>query len=196
MKKISFMKKTLLQVTFVTTILIFASCGSNQRLEDTKDVAQEHNDAKFDNNKQEKDARFLVSAAEINLEQIQLGKLAQQIGRSSYVRELGNNIEDSHTKSFNDLTELAKNKLITIPTSSTDNAQDSYKKLNNKSGSAFDEAFADKMVSNQKDAISVFEEASKDRYDKDIKNWASNALPSLRKNLDNSIDCQKRCNKN
>ncbi|MFO7657564.1 MAG: DUF4142 domain-containing protein [Bacteroidales bacterium] len=194
MKKIRYIKVALLHVTFVTTVLLIASCSNSQKPENTKDVAEEHNDAKFDNNKQEKDAQFLVNAAEINLEQIQLGKLAQQIGRTTYVKELGKMMEDAHSKSLNDLTVLAKSKMISIPTSPTDNAKDAYKKLNEESGNDFDKAYADMMVSSHKDAIKVFENASTDNYNTDIKNWATVSLPGLRKHLDHSIDCQKRCN--
>lgn len=195
MKRTNYIKEALLQVTFVTTVLIlFASCSNNQKPKDTKDVAEEHNEAKFDNNKQEKDAQFLVNAAEINLEEIQLGKLAQQNGTTTHVKELGKIMEDTHTKSLNDLTALAESKMITIPSSPTDNAKEAYKKLNEKSGADFDKAYADMMVSEHKDAIAAFEKASTDGNDADIKNWATVSLPDLRKHLDHSIDCQKKCN--
>lgn len=194
MKKSSYIKKALLQVTFVATVLLIATYGYSQKPEDTKDVAQEHNDAKFDKTKQEKDAKFLVNAAEINLEQIQLGQLAQQKGGTAHVKELGKRMEDAHTKSQSDLTALAKSKMITLPTSPTDNAQDAYKKFNEKSGKDFDKAYADKMVSGHKDVILAFEKASKDCNDADIKNWATATLPGLRKHLDRSIDSQKKSN--
>lgn len=195
MNKNSYLKGALLLVTFVTIILLFASCSNNQKPEDTKDVAEEHNEAKFDNNEQEKDAQFLVNAAEINLEEIQLGQLAQQIGRTTYVKELGKMMEKSHTKALSDLTALAKSKMITIPTSPTDDAQDAYKTLNEKSGNDFDKAYVDRMVSGHKDAIAAFEKASTDCNDTDIKNWAMAALPDLRTHLDHSIDCQKKVDK-
>jgi putative membrane protein len=195
MKKTNYLKKALIQVTFVSTIFLIASCSNNQKPEDTKDVAEEHNDAKFDTNKQEKDAQFLVNAAEINLEQIELGQLAQQIGRTKHVKELGKMMEDVHTKSLNDLNILAKSKMVSIPSSPTDNAKDAYKTLNKKSGNDFDEAYADMMVSTHKDAIDVFEKASTNGNDTDIKNWATVSLPQMRSHLDHSIDCQKKCNK-
>ena len=196
MKKINnIIKGALLQVTFVTTVLLIASCGFNQEPKNTKDIAQEHNEAKFDNNEQEKDARFLVSAAEANLKQIQLGQLAQQKGNSRHVKELGKMMEDSHTKSQRDLTALAKSKRITIPTSATNDTRDAYEDLNKKSGNDFDKAYADKMISRHEDAIETFEKASTDSYDTDIKDWAIATLPDLRTNLNHSIECQKKCDK-
>ncbi|MFO7721247.1 MAG: DUF4142 domain-containing protein [Gillisia sp.] len=195
MKNISYIKYAMLQVTFVTTMLLVASCGYNQKPQDTKNIAEEQNEAKFDNNQQEKDAQFLVNAAEINLEEIQLGKLAQEKGVTTQVKELGKRMEDAHTKSLNDLTVLAKSKMITIPTSSTDNAQEAYNTLNEKSGNDFDKSYADMMVSEHKDAIEAFEEASTESNDTDIKNWATVSLPDLRTHLDHSMTCQEENDK-
>ena len=89
MKRTIYIKKALLLVTFVVSVLIIASCDNRQRSSDIRDVAQEGNEARFDDNKQEKDAQFLVNAAEMNLKQIQLGELAQQKGNTAHVKELG-----------------------------------------------------------------------------------------------------------
>ncbi|MCA1758790.1 MAG: DUF4142 domain-containing protein, partial [Bacteroidales bacterium] len=177
MKKFTFVKKVMMQATLVALVLLVASCGYNQKPKDTKEVAEERNDEKFDNNKKENDAQFLVNAAEINLEQIQLGQLAQQNGGTAEVKELGKMMEDAHTKSLNELKALAKSKMITIPTSSTNDAQDAYKDLNEKSGNDFDKAYADMMVSEHEDTIETFEDASEDSNDNEIKNWARASLP-------------------
>lgn len=194
MKKLTFVKKTMIQSAFVAFILLFASCTNNQRPDDTTDVAEEHNDAKFVNDRQADDAQFLVNAAEINLEQIQLGQLAQQHGTTTQVKELGKMMEDAHSKSLRDLTALAKSKMITIPTSLTDNTHDNYNILNEKSVNDFDKAYVDMIVSSHKNAIEVFEEASTDSYDTAIKSWATASLTDLRSNLDKAIDYQQNFN--
>lgn len=195
MKKFTFIKETMTWATLAAFVLLAASCNNTQKPKDTKDVAEEQNDDKFETDKQEDDAQFLVNAAEINLEQIQLGKLAQQKGQATHVKELGKMMEDAHTKSLADLTTLAKSKAVTIPTSATNDAQEAYNKLNEKSGNDFDKAYSDQMVSEHKDAIETFDEASTDSYDTEIKNWATASLPDLRTHLDRSIDCQEKCNK-
>lgn len=195
MKKLSFIKEVLLPVAFVTAIFMISSCGYNQKQPDTKDVAEERNDETFDNNKQKNDAEFLVNAAENNLEQIQLAQLAQQKGRTTQVKELGRMMEDAHTKSQRDLTALARSKSVTIPTTATNDVQDAYKDLNEKSDNDFDKAYTDLMVRKHKDAISDFEKASTDSNDSEIKNWATTSLPDMRKHLDHSLDFQKNYNK-
>lgn len=195
MKKINYLKEALLLVTFVTTTLLITSCGYNQKPKDSKDVAEKHNEARFEDNKQEKDAQFLVNAAEMNLKQIQLGQLAQQKGSTAQVKELGKKMEDAHTKSHRELTALAQSKGIIIPTTATDNVRDAYEDLNDKTGNDFDKAYVDRMVSKHKDAISAFENATTDRYDSDIKNWAIATLPVLRTHLNLLTDFQDNYNK-
>lgn len=192
MKISKFVRKAKVLTTSIACIVLAASCGYDQNSEGTKGAAEERNKEKFDNNKQRQDAQFLVNAAEINLEEIQLGQLAQQRGRTTHVKELGKTMEDAHTQSQRDLTALAQRKNISIPSSPTEDAKDAYETLNEESGDDFDEAYADLMVSKHKDAIDLFEEASTDSHDTDIRNWATTTLSDLRKHLDRSIDCQEK----
>lgn len=177
---------------FIIFALTASSCGNTNKPEDTKKTAEEHNDAKFDN-KQEADAQFLVSAAEINMEEIQLGQLAQKNGMMAEVKELGKMMEADHSKALNDLQALAAKKQISLPASITDNGKDAYKKLMAKQGKDFDKEYCAMMVEGHKAAIEKFEKASTDAADPDIKNWATSMLPGLRAHLDHAITCQKKC---
>lgn len=188
-------KTVFIQATLIIAIIIgITSCGNNNS-KDTKDVAEDHNDAKFDKNDNEKDAQFLVNAAEISIEEISLGQLAQQKGSANHVKELGKMMEESHTKSLAELTALAKTKSISLPTSKTDNVKEAYKNLNEKSGNDFGKEYSSMMVNGHKKAIELFEKASTDCTDPDIKAWAAATLPILRTHLDQAMICQKQCEK-
>ena len=195
MKKITSIKKALIPVTFIGALLLIASCGNDQKLEDTKNVAEQHNDEKFDNDMKEKDAQFLVDAAEGNMKEIQLGQLAQKKGTNTHVKELGKMMEDAHTKSQKDLVALAKVKGITIPTSPTKDVKDAYDKLDKKSGKDFDKTYADMIVDAHVESIDTYEKAAADSRDSEITNWASKTLPELRKHHVHAIECQKKCDK-
>lgn len=188
-------KSKVLSATLIIATIIGTSSCMNNKSEDTKEVAEEKNEQKFDNNKNEKDAQFLVDAAEINHEEISLGQLAQQKGGSSHVKELGKMMENEHTKSLADLTALAQTKNISLPTSQTENGKDAYKKLNEKSGNDFGKEYSGLMVNEHKDAIALFEKASTECTDPDIRAWAAAMLPALRTHLDQSLICQKQCEK-
>ncbi len=188
-------KKLVCRAALLITVFIGLSSCMNNKPADTKEIAEDKNEEKFENNNNKKDAQFLVNAAEINREEISLGQLAQQKSNISHVKELGKMMEDEHTRSLAALTELAYSKNISLPTSQTENGQIAYKKLNETSGSDFGKEYSDLMVSAHKDAIALFEKASTECTDPDIRVWASTMIPSLRTHLDHSLMCQKECEK-
>ncbi|MEP7168104.1 MAG: DUF4142 domain-containing protein [Bacteroidota bacterium] len=193
------LRTTIFDGIYITAIVAmifgFSSCMNSSKPEDTKEVAEEHNDAKFDDNKSEGDAQFLVDAAEINLMEIQLGNIAAEKGMMTEVKDMGKMMADAHSKSLDELKGLAAKKSVTIPTALTDEGQNAYKKLNDESGKDFDKDYCDMMVSGHKDAIDKFEKAADKSIDTDIKNWAIATLPALRKHLDMAITCQDNCKK-
>ena len=193
MKKSNLIKGGLAFSAFIVAIFITASCNSNVKAEDRKEVAEKQNESKFDTQKKKDDAQFLVDASEVNLKGILLGQLAQERGGSAHVRELGLMLEGEHIKMQKELTLLAKSKSITIPTAPTNVAQEKHTMLKKKSGDDFDIAYADMMVKKHQDVIEVFEDASENCDDEAIKEWAKQSLPVLQKHLKHSIKCQKEC---
>ena len=65
-----------LPIIIIISVMISSSSCVNNESKDTKEVAEEHNEAKFDKRDNEKDGQFLVNATEIHMEAISLGKLA------------------------------------------------------------------------------------------------------------------------
>jgi len=174
----------------LTVVVISApSCSNKNKPEDTKDVVENNNAD------EKKDEQFLVDAAQINLEEIKLGQLAQQNSTMPEVREMGKMMEIDHTKCLSDLKALADKKSILIPTSTTKESEEIYEKLVNLSGAEFDKKYCAMMVDGHKNAISEFEKAVVDSNDPDIRAWASETLPALRKHLDHVLNCQKNCSK-
>lgn len=169
----------------------FTACGDNAKKTDTEEVAEDQNKPNSDLTK-ESDERFLVRATEINMEEIELGKLAQQKGTHADVKALGKMMEDGHTKALNDLKTLAASKSIAVPAASTQDAINAYNKLNEKSGDEFDREYCDMMVKGHKDAISLFENATQGNNDPDVKTWASNMLPDLRMHLQHAEACEAK----
>lgn len=141
------------------------------------------------------DARFLAQAAEINLEEIQMGQLAQKKSVSTDVKELGSMMEKAHTQSLSELTTLANKKGITLPTSLTEDGREEFKELNNKSAKRFNEEYCEATIKDHKKAIELFEEASEDAMDSEIKAWALATLPVLKMHLANAKACKEKCEK-
>jgi putative membrane protein len=188
------LKKTSLNVRYYTAciivpvILTFTAC-ENKMPVDTKDASAQ-NEIKSPEPKQA-DADFLIAAATINLEEIQLGKLAESNGTRQEVKDLGKMMEEGHTKAQKALEDLAVKKLVIVPTTITSTGEDAYKKLNEKSGADFDKEFCNMMVEGHKKAIDKFTQESTNGTDMDTKAWAESMLPDLKMHLDHSVDCQK-----
>lgn len=137
------------------------------------------------------DVLFINKAADINLEEIQLGLLAQKKGKSQQVKALGKMMEAAHTKTLTELTDLAKTKMVTIPTELSFDARAKYDQLNLLSDQAFDKTYAELMVKGHRDAIALFEHTVSQTKDEEIRDWANKILPDLRKHLEHAEACQK-----
>jgi putative membrane protein len=168
-----------------------SSCNDSQKPEDTKKVAMEQNENK--SNTLEEDSKYLVKAAEINLEEIQLGMLAQKNSSNKDVIALGKMMDAEHTQAMQELKSMAEKKQISIPTALTKDGEDAYNKLSTKNGKDFDKDYCDMMVDGHEKAIKKFEEASKDAKDAEIRTWASNMLPTLNNHLEHSKRCKEKC---
>lgn len=186
--KTKFLKLTL----FIVLAISFASCNEAKKdSNDPKDKAEEHNDAKFDKAK-EKDAQFIVDAAEMELVEIKMAELAEKEASDKEVRELGKLLKDEHQKSFKKLKELAEKKMITIPEEITEKGKNSYNKLSDKKEKEFDKAYCEKTVESHEDAIKKFEKCTNNCEDYEIKTWANEQLKTLREHLDKSMDCRDK----
>lgn len=145
---------------------------------------------------EEKDAKFMVKAAEIDLLEIRLGIMAQEKGKTKEVKDLGRMMEDGHNRSLTALTALATKKAITIPTTKLDDdALVDYRKLNNTATSDFDKEYCKMMIKAHKAAITLYDKESTGATDADIKQWVATTLPELRAHLDQAKTCIDHLNK-
>lgn len=185
MKKILLAGKAILGAGLL--IIFLNSCKNETKKEDPKEVAEDANEEKFDTiNKKEDDSQFLVDQAEVNLAEIEIGKLAQTKSTNPEVKKFGKMLVDEHTKSASEVSALAKAKNFTLPTSLTEEGQEEYKKLNEKSGLDFDKKFADMMIDGHEKAIDKLKKAAEKATDQDVKLWASNNIAGLTAHLEHA----------
>ncbi|HEX8561501.1 MAG TPA: DUF4142 domain-containing protein [Flavobacterium sp.] len=178
--------------------LLFSVTSCKEKETDTEDVAEEQNEEMIDDNSKQNDADFMVEAAGMDLQEIQLGKLAQQMGNAD-VKAHGKMMEDEHTKSSMEMKALAGQKGITLPPSLTEDGMEAYNKLGEKKGEDFNEAYIDMMVDNHERAVTKFENNIDRTKDADIKAWATKTLGTLRMHLEHTRALQekyKNANKN
>jgi len=182
------MKKPIkmLLLCFAVGGMFLTSCKQDPKPEDTKEVAEDQNEVKFDdtNDAKEDDSEYLVAAAETDLEEIEIGKLAKEKGTDPEVKKFGQMLIDDHTKAAATGKMAAEKRNISLPTSITEKGKEAWNDLNKqKAGKDFDMKFADMMVDGHQKAIDKMKEASEKANDPEIRAWAGNMVPTLETHL-------------
>lgn len=195
-------KSILVHTICVAGTMFFASSCSENKTTDSMEVAEEENVSRLTNDDEtivvidnDNGVKFLMAAAEMQLEEISLGKLAQQKGTTPHVKELGKMMEVDHTKTLAELNTLAQSKSVVIPATATEDSMETQKDLMEKEGNDFGKAYSDMMVDHHEDAIELFEKAATDSEDAEIKAWATEKLPSMRTHLEHAKACKAECDK-
>lgn len=180
---------------FTATLSLFfgtVSCKDESKT-DSKEVAEEQNEEAFENNDdKEDDSEYLVAAAEIDLKEIELGKLAQEKGTHQEVKNFGKMLVDEHTKAYNELKTVAGAKQIAIPTTLTEKGEDKYEMLDKETGGDFDKKFVSKMVDGHQKAIDKMQKASEDATDSEIRTWAASRLVAMQKHLEHAKSLEEK----
>jgi putative membrane protein len=138
----------------------------------------------------DKTSTFMNEAATGGMAEVEFGKLAQQKASNQRVKAFGEMMVTDHSAANNDLKTIAGQKNVSLPTDMGKH-QDHYNDLSKKSGNDFDKAYMKMMVNDHQDDIDAFEKAAKNGTDPDVKTFASQKLPILRKHLDSAKAIEK-----
>ncbi|OZI49686.1 DUF4142 domain-containing protein [Bordetella genomosp. 4] len=137
------------------------------------------------------DREFLNDAAHSGALEIQASKVALEKGRHADVKAFAQKMIDEHTKVAQKLSELAKSKGYEIPSDPSMMQKAKLKMLDVRDDS-FDEAYAKEIgVSAHEDAVKLFEKASSEAQDPDVKQFATETLPSLKHHLEEARKLQQ-----
>ena len=164
-------------------LFALASCGSGSNQDDSKEIAEEQNEEKFDDGGMEDVSDFAVKAADGGMLEVQLGQLALTKATSPQVKEFAQSMITDHSKANEELKSLAQSKNITLPTTLSEDNQKEYNKLAEKTGKEFDKAYCEFMVKDHKDDLDMFKKAADNAEDADLKSWASTKVPVLEHHL-------------
>ncbi|MEP6675765.1 MAG: DUF4142 domain-containing protein [Ferruginibacter sp.] len=177
--------KKIIGYSIVAFAITAASCNNgDENKTDSKEVAKDQNDKKFDSTNTEGDAKFAVTAADGGMLEVKLGQLAQANGSSAGVKDFGKMMVTDHSKGGDELKALAQKYNITIPAALSNDAQKTYDELAAKKGADFDKAYTKDMIDDHEEDIKLFQKEANDGNNGDLKTWASATLPTLQHHLD------------
>jgi putative membrane protein len=129
------------------------------------------------------DKDFLVKAATANNAEIEIAKLADNRAASAEVKEFATTVQKDHKAAYDRLGELLKTRKLGVAAGLEKETRDEIKRLSKLEGNGFDRAFLQHMVDEHKKAISIFENQAQNGREADIRDYAKQMLPDLRKHL-------------
>jgi putative membrane protein len=190
------MKRIFLTLAIAFSIVAVQSCGNANN--DSKKTADSINETKApenidDNNTattpvavSEDDAKFVTEAANGGMAEVELGKLAKEKGQRLDVKAFGEMMVKDHSKANDELATLAQAKNITLPATLGTDEQNLKDELSKKSPGDFDKSYIEDMVKDHEKDIKLFEDASKNLKDTELKAFVDKTLPTLRNHLDHA----------
>lgn len=128
-------------------------------------------------------AGFLRDAAAGGRKEIEIGRLAVKRGINARVRQFGQRMVDDHTNADKDLMQVAKKANIDVPAGTSAEQQQDIDQIAAIKGDAFDPEYMKSMVKDHEDAVSRFEDQSRNGTDPDVRAFADRMLPTLRDHL-------------
>ena len=115
--------------------------------------------------------------------EVELGQLAAEKASNSEVKKFGQRMVEDHQKANDRLKEIASKKGIDLPTEPGAKQKATKERLSKLSGEAIDKAYVETMLKDHKKDVAEFEKESSNGRDPEIKQFASETLPTLQDHL-------------
>lgn len=186
--------KKLMGILCIGCVVAFTACNSGSTNKDSVDSATNANDSLLpDSNNtaamsttpvSEQDAKWAVEVANGGMTEVELSKVAQTKAVNPRLKSFADMMVKDHTAANDKLKAMAAAKSITLPANLSDDSQKKLDALNKKTGKDFDKAYTDDMLDGHEKTIDKFEKGSTDLQDTDLKNFATQTLPTLRMHQD------------
>ncbi len=127
------------------------------------------------------DQQFMIKAAHAGQMEIQASALAEKLAASDEVKKFAKKMVTDHTKVDDELRQLADKKEVSLTPGLTPSQQEQLKALAMTEGVEFDRKYAQEIgVAAHEEAVNLFQAASEQADDADVKAYASKTLPHLK----------------
>jgi putative membrane protein len=125
---------------------------------------------------------FLAEAAQSDMAEVDVGKLAEQKAQDEDIREYGGMLVSEHQAHVAKVRDLATDLSVTLPTEPTAMQKQTYERLSRLTGAEFDREFIAQMVNNHRMAIEKYQVQTRSD-DPDVATLAKDTLPALERHL-------------
>jgi putative membrane protein len=131
----------------------------------------------------DKDNKFITTAAEADMTEIQTGEMADKQSMSPEVKAYGKMIVEDHKKATAEVAKAATAVGATPPPELDSEHMKIVDDVKGKTGSDFDKAFIDDQIKAHKEALDAAMDEQKDGTNPQVKELATALIPTLQKHL-------------
>jgi putative membrane protein len=138
------------------------------------------------------DQQFVDFAAQTDMVECNLGKLAADVAASQPVKDYGQMLNTDHSKNLQQLKEVAQQAGFTVPYAI--DAQNNHTLIgpfHQLKGVAFDRRFVPTMVKGHTEAIAIFKKEAADAQNAALRSYAQDTVPVLEKHLHDAEALEK-----
>ena len=130
------------------------------------------------------DRNFILEAAHSGMFEVQVSQLAAAKATDAQVKSYASMLVDHHTAANNELVQIANARRVELPPAPKRALRRDIEQLGKKDGAEFDRAYVREVgiKAHEKD-IKLFQKASKDVKDPQLKAFVDKTLPVLREHL-------------
>jgi putative membrane protein len=125
------------------------------------------------------DQAFIKEAVDGGLVEVELGQLAVEKSSNEDVKRFAQRMVEDHGKANEELKQLAAKKGLNLPSEPSAKQKAKKERLSRLSGEEFDKAYMSDMLKDHKTDIAAFQQESDSGKDSDVKEFATQALPTL-----------------
>ncbi len=129
------------------------------------------------------DRRFAIKAAAAGVDEVEEAKLADKKSQAADVRQFASRMQRDHTAADERLRALASGKALDLPGKLDKSSEQALDRLGKLSGAKFDAAYAKHNLSAHQKAVKDFGKEAKSGKDADLRQFASETLPTLEEHL-------------
>lgn len=172
------------QFTALLVLPLFTACSGGESNKDPVAEAKFQNEKRIGSEditaKQERDAEFMVTAANRGLFDVEISQIAKRKATSPDVKYVAEAVASQHGPMQAELKSLAEKKSIVLPASLGGNQAKLVGELTALNGTAFDRKYLELLEETHKKGVDEFDDMSEDAYDGDIRAFAAKYLPTLK----------------
>ena len=139
------------------------------------------------------DQQIVAAMARANMAEVEAGKLALANGESAEVKAFAQQMIDDHTKALADVTTLAQEKGVTLPTEPDAKHKAMAARLSKLKGAKFDHQYMMQAgVSDHKQVHAMLKKDEKRATDPAVKALAAKMLPTVEQHLHTASEKHKK----